>query len=271
MSYGQCSTSDFFSNAHFNFNACCPYTYSMLNCAQDWVQATPATSDYFACGFHMPGAPASVRINTSGYVGGYIVRDYTASGSGSADYEEYIGRCLNQPMLAGQVYTFTINIASFPLDSWGMNCGSIWYGASDITFFGSGQICPSIGGTLRFPTVSPVATDPWRCPVGVLDWHEIGSATYSPSSNWTQMTITLRPTVNIYRIMFGGECDPPVSYRPNGTCLPYFVYDDIRLTVQCSDNNPCTDDLCINGVCQYPPKSCNDNIPCTLDVCITAP
>ncbi len=33
------------------------------------------------------------------------------------------------------------------------------------------------------------------------------------------------------------------------------------------DGNPCTDDACVNGVCQHTPKNCNDNNACTADSC----
>jgi parallel beta-helix repeat protein len=46
-------------------------------------------------------------------------------------------------------------------------------------------------------------------------------------------------------------------------------------TAQCSDNNACTTDSCLNGVCSYPPISgccistlqCNDTKICTIDRC----
>ena len=35
----------------------------------------------------------------------------------------------------------------------------------------------------------------------------------------------------------------------------------------CDDGNECTDDTCVNNVCQYPANNCDDADDCTTDTC----
>src|SRR5680860_184376 len=58
-------------NPSFEDHSCCPSSYSQLNCADTWIQATDATSDYFNCGYSF-GAADNVGLTPpdgSGYVG----------------------------------------------------------------------------------------------------------------------------------------------------------------------------------------------------------
>ena len=41
------SVQDLIPNSSFEDTDCCPSSFSQLNCAQNWVQASNATSDYF--------------------------------------------------------------------------------------------------------------------------------------------------------------------------------------------------------------------------------
>src|SRR5690554_4135249 len=38
-------------NPSFEDRNCCPSSFSQLSCADTWIQATTATSDYFNCGY----------------------------------------------------------------------------------------------------------------------------------------------------------------------------------------------------------------------------
>ena len=52
-------------NPSFEDMDCCPTSYSQLNCASIWSQATSATSDYFNCGYNF-GAATAAGISTPG-------------------------------------------------------------------------------------------------------------------------------------------------------------------------------------------------------------
>ena len=79
---------------------CCPEENSQLDCANTWIQASQATSDYFnTCGF-TGAAPLPFPDGTAG--AGVICTD---------NYSEYIGACLNSVMQAGQTYQIQFDLA----------------------------------------------------------------------------------------------------------------------------------------------------------------
>ena len=131
-------------NPSFETMNCCPSTYSQLNCASSWVQASSATSDYFnTCGFQFSAATAAGigPPDGAGYVGTIV----------SDGYIEYVGACLTAPMVAGTSYSIQMQVASYPIDGFGNPCGGITYPAIDLTIYGapncsalpfSGYTCP---------------------------------------------------------------------------------------------------------------------------------
>src|SRR5204863_8666476 len=62
------------------------------------------------------------------------------------------------------------------------------------------------------------------------------------------------------------QCDSgdacAISSCFNGDC-------QVDSAKDCSDNNPCTDDLCnsTTGACSHPATNCDDKNPCTADSC----
>jgi len=79
---------------------CCPYEFSTmfmnwLACAQNWNQATSATSDYFhTCGFSPPTFPMPPPDG-----------DAAAGFISTTDYKEYVGSCIfDNPLYAGTEY-----------------------------------------------------------------------------------------------------------------------------------------------------------------------
>ena len=54
-------------------------------------------------------------------------------------------------------------------------------------------------------------------------------------------------------------CAPSRCNPASGRC--------VTIPMLCLDGDPCTDDVCAEGVCYNPPKSCDDQNACTDDVC----
>ncbi|MCO5268441.1 MAG: PKD domain-containing protein [Brumimicrobium sp.] len=223
-------------NPSFEDRNCCPTSFSQLNCAQTWMQATSATSDYFACGYSF-GAANQAGISAadgSAYIGAIFQNGW----------REYVGSCLLSPLLAGETYVLDFNIASFPITGMGGVCnnGTINYGDVDISIFGTTD-CSYL----------PVSTT--DCPSNASpNWNLIGSQTYSPSNSWSVLTITFTPTVDIYAIMIGAPCSLPAAY--NGSpCYAYFVFDNLILQAEDYFNslsitetgNYCTNDLTLHA------------------------
>ena len=214
-------------NPSFEQTNCCPTTYSQVSCAAGWSQATDATSDYFNCGFNFASATNAGLVPPPDGVA-YLGTIF------SPGWQEYVGSCLSTPMLAGQSYTLTMNIASAPIDGSGGVCngGVIDYGAIDITIFGN-PACVAF----------PIGTT--GCPPG---WPVLASVNYNPLGSWAPITFTFTPTTNINSIIIGSPCALPGSYSPPSGCYPYFYYDNLILTSSSATNLTQTGSFCMNNL-----------------------
>lgn len=229
-------------NPSFETIAYCPTSFSQLNGAASWVQATDATSDYFnTCGYVFPaltGTPLLPFPAGNGAAGTLFLQDW----------KEYLGTCLTSAMLAGTQYQIQFKVSSLSIDQLGNACPSginNTLGPVNITIFGANN-CSSlpINGTDCPSSLSPA-------------WSPLGVISYTPSLSWSTVTITFTPSSNINTIMLGPPCVLPPSY-PNGTsaCIPYFIFDDLTLNSSSAfglvDINPignyCTNNLVLNSV-----------------------
>ncbi|CAM4082011.1 MULTISPECIES: T9SS type B sorting domain-containing protein [Flavobacterium] len=217
----QCATTSVNSiipNPSFEVHSSCPTNFSIpgndqLSLATPWIQATSATSDYFnTCGYILPGVVSS-GLNTFPD-GNAIV------GAGFlSDWKEYIGTPLLSPMLSGTNYQLTFNIASLAINPTGGYLPGVIsnYEPINITLYG----CTD-GSNLPLNTVfSPNISDP--------TWKIIGHVTYSPLTDWEQVTMTFTPTIDINAIMIGAPAVLPNSYTLDQTIFPYFVFDNLLL------------------------------------------
>ncbi len=201
-------------NASFENYTECPSQFSQLNYATNWVQATEATTDYLnTCGLILNGVNDMSNIlmpfpSGNGIVGAIF----------SPNWNEYLGSCLTSPMLANTNYQLTFSIASLPIEDYGGSCngGNIYYEPVNITIYGT-QDCVNLP---LATTIAPTLVS--------NEWVVLGSALYTPQSNWGQLTISFTPATNINAIMMGApENLPPLYYGSD--CLPYFLFDDLVL------------------------------------------
>jgi gliding motility-associated-like protein len=106
------------------------------------------------------------------------------------------------------------------MSSFGNALTNIWFGAVDITVFGS-SIC----------TQSAIQTA--SCPAVSVDWVELGHASYQADGTWQTVNIPFTALNSIQSIMIGGPCSPPIdftfSYANGETFNPYFVLDNAAL------------------------------------------
>lgn len=207
-------------NPSFETMACCPSSFSQMNCAQNWVQASSATADYMnTCGMVFPAATAAglVPFPDGNGIAGLI---------SSIGYQEYIGSCLNSPMLKDSSYSLQMSIASTPITGFAAVCngGVINYTPSDIVLYGSTN-CADI----------PFSGQ--ACPPS--NWQILGSVNYTPVNTWGTITITFTPIVNINAIIFGSPCVLPASYTGT-SCYPYFYFDNLLLNKSTSFNSNLT-------------------------------
>ncbi|PZE16097.1 hypothetical protein DNU06_14970 [Putridiphycobacter roseus] len=184
-------------NAGFEDTLCCPSGIAQLNCAADWIQASNATSDYFnTCDFMSVISPPNFPLpdSGSGYVG--IIT--------SANYNEYIGTCLDSVMEVGVSYTINFHAA------WASGNDSIAF-----TFFGNPD-CNNL---------------PWNgstCPTGIDSWTELGvqTMTFDSLGEWVSVSLTFTPTYAINAIAIGGACN---GLDPASGSVNYYYIDDINI------------------------------------------
>ncbi|PHX82164.1 MAG: hypothetical protein CK539_06000, partial [Flavobacteriales bacterium] len=205
-------------NPSFELMNCCPTSFSQMNCATSWIQASSATSDYLnTCGYVFPACIAAGLVpfpNGNGILGCIF----------SPGWQEYVGACLTSPMLAGTPYTLQMDIASTPIDNMGNVCnnGIITFGPVNVILYGTTN-CANL----------PFAGS--GCPPSP-QFVILGQFLYTPVSNWGVITITFTPTVNITGIVIGSPCVLPASYTPPSGCYPYFYFDNLQLNTSTSFN-----------------------------------
>ena len=239
-------------NPSFESYDCLPVTFSMLDCATTWQQATFGTSDFFLNvegGFWDPTIPMPVPDGNG--IAGFIISNQLPifPSTDTTQYNEYIGGCLLNPMMAGENYTLQMDIAGSSWD--GFNTQGVYYGDVDITIFGAPE-CPP------WPIVVDSTNMDYGCPLSVAGWVELGHVTYAADETWQTVTIAFTPGVAIEAIMIGGPCDIPDDFSLDFstiTCYPYFWVDNLLLNTSTSfstittTGGICTDNLVlINSV-----------------------
>lgn len=217
-------------NPSFEQFNCCPTGLAQMNCATNWIQASPATSDYFnTCGFRqdlMRGSPPQPLPAGNGYVGFLDLRTHPTR---NATYKEYIGSCLSNTMLAGREYTLSFWIG------FGQRGNS--YGPRAITTLG-------IFGTSLCANLPFGAANSWLCPTSYPGWIELAKVTASGTNKWVKVKLKIKPTRDINAIAIGPECN-----RADG--LYYYFLDELLLeeTVRFDSiilgiqGNPCTEQI----------------------------
>ena len=238
-------------NPSFEAFDCVPEFYSQVNCLENWVQATSGTSDFYLNsngGLWNPVIPIPVPDGAG--IGGFHSYNQVF-GNMTFTTNEYLGTCLLSPMEAGVTYTLELDVAGIAWNPFQNAIGDIFFGALDITLFGSAA-CPTTNAEWLIQTDA----DPlmWECPVGVNDWTELGHASHAADGTWQTITIQFTPDTDIQAIMIGGPCNIPNDFTPAPQgALPYFYID--RLVLSVNESAPeitatggfCSDDMILTA------------------------
>lgn len=225
------------ANPDFESYNCCPDLWSEMNCADSWIQLTKGTSDYLNdCDFTTDGITS---YNGNGMIGGMISNIVNGAGT---EWKEYAATCLTGTLSAGQTYILSFQIASFWASGRIEFCDEPDYLPLNISVYG------------RASCVSMQIINTQDCPTS-NGWMQLDSIAYTPERSWSRLSFTIVPTFDVRAITFGAPCQLPAGYvvdpRNPNACYPYFVYDDIQLTIPCDDNQRCTIDACLMGVCTH--------------------
>ena len=213
-------------NPSFEDMLCCPTQKEELACADSWIQASAATSDYL----HLCGITVHPNVNKSvplpipdgeGYIG---FRD----GINFSQYKEYVGACLNSTMEVGKEYRldFFLGFApeinqTIPITIYGTTeCSNIPFGNGNTTF---------------------------GCPTNGPGWDLLGQQVVSGQGEWQNIIFDIvadKP----YNVMVVG---PGCTTNSNSGSTPYFFVDRLALAELADFDVPFAEiqgDLCQEGL-----------------------
>ena len=192
-------------NPSFENKICCPFGRSQLSCAEEWIQASSATTDYLHTCEWMgweefpPPQPFPDGNAIVGFRDGRIPRN---GDNPERDWKEYAGACLLNPMQDGIEYQFEffigfVNTVSSP------SLKVTLFGTPDCEYLPFGLNNESLG-----------------CPTNGPDWIELGSV-YANSipNSWQKLAITVKPDTAIHAIALG----PPCAHTQASVNTYYFL------------------------------------------------
>ena len=168
-------------NPSFEHTICSPTGNGQLNCAENWEQATLSTPELFSTNNFMPTmVPLPLPDGNN-----------CASSTFGPSIMDYLGTCLNGPLLAGQKYLLKFDIAADIYD--GSSALPLY--PVDLVLFGNDS-CGLFPLQVTF------------CPEG-LGYTELGRYTYPIQNQWSTIELYFTPLEDVTSIMLGGSCDFP--------------------------------------------------------------
>ena len=218
-------------NPSFESKSCCPVSPARMDCVNDWIQASEATTDYIhTCDWMgWPGMPMPLPVPDGQACIGFRNGDYSANRFAPA-WKEYMGICLPEPLKAGVSYILKFHVGfshaniSPPtqVELFGsIDCNHLPYGLG-VSDFG----CPSNGSGLK----------------------KLGSANVSGVNQWVETEIRFIPSEPVQTIAIGPPCENAIA---NNT-LFYFLDN---LILETEDNfhyeiglteHPCHSDVSLS-------------------------
>jgi len=195
-------------NPSFEEHTGCPTSISQLNFAKSWHQATAATSDYWI-GPPSCSKPRGTEQFPQANDGDAVVGAIRVNG---ASYVEYVGSCLQSPIVKGNNYTFNFAIAATRLTGYGTFGGNS-NGHSDLLCIPACGQFP-IGGHDYKGDNYPILAK--ASPGGGL----------VEGGGWKALTFTFTASNDCPAIMFGPSQDASDSTTNAGT---YLIFDALNL------------------------------------------
>ncbi len=229
-------------NPSFEDFSCLPYTFSEMTCADTWIQASDATSDYFNTNgftgdpFIIPTPPQPIP-DGDGFVG-FIESFYDGYGYTNG-YYEYIGACLTSPMLSGTDYTMQFDLGFGTFDY------------QQYPYYGFSFISPPVFEICMFGTADcanlPFSPSPniYGCATDDPNWIQLGCVTVAGEDEWVLTQLQFNPTVDIEAIVLGPGCED--GMEPPGGFQHYMFLDDLTLAESAAFTAPT---ITQNGNCE---------------------
>lgn len=215
-------------NPSFEDHSCCPSSRSQLNCANGWIQASEATTDYLnTCGWMgWDNLPPPLPFPDGEACVGF--RDGRFGMDDVPGWKEYSGACLLSPLKKGNNYRFRFSIGfTHEINSPPIN----------VTFFGSTDCA-----NLPFG----VGNANFGCPLNGPGWKTLGSVHAIGVNSWQTREINITPSEDIYAIAIGPDCPSRTS-----DVDIYYFFDNLVLAelrefefqISATEPNKCSDDF----------------------------
>lgn len=211
-----CEDKSYVPNYSFEDRSCCPSNPAQMSCADTWMQASGATTDYLnLCGLtNRSGvsAPVTPIPDGSGYVGVWNgVHNFLFDNN----YKEYAGACLTNKLKAGETYKLSFYV--------GYGAGNT---AFEIGVFGS-QNCSDLPFGIGMAS---------GCPMSYSGWNQLAVTNVSTAwGSWQLVNLTITPSVDIATLVLGPSCSPALP-TPSSVPGNYYYFDaiDIKRDVKIS-------------------------------------
>lgn len=198
-------------NPSFEDYICCPRSRGLLTCAETWIQASAATTDFLhTCDWMgwddlpvplpMPDGEACI-----GYRNGRFNTD-NFSDRKAPNYKEYVGACLSSPLGANITYRFRFNVG-FTYAENSPPTEVVFYGTSNCNNLPFGDDNREFG-----------------CPTNAPGWVILGSVPASGTETWTENQIDIIPKEDIYAIAIGPSCE-----EEDASADLYYFLDNLTL------------------------------------------
>ncbi len=213
-------------NPSFEDTLCCPEWRSQLNCADTWIQASEATTDYLhTCGWMgWDSLPPPLPFPDGNAVVGF--RNGRFGQEDVPGWKEYAGACLLRPLRRGNAYRFRFNVGF-----------TYWWNSppTNVVFYGSTD-CDNLPFGL--------GDSNFGCPTNGPGWKRLGSVYASGQNSWVERSIDIIPGEDIYAIAIGPDC---VDQNANDDL--YYFFDNLVLAEESAfefqvnaAGNPCSED-----------------------------
>jgi len=194
-------------NPSFENMSCCPEFEAQLNCADEWIQASAATTDYVhECGIlGLPFINAEAPLPFPDGQGAIGFRDGKPD---SFNFKEYTGACLMEPLKSGTQYKLDFFIGFQDNVEGSMNLKMAVFASMDCANLPFGNGDPDFG-----------------CPTNGPGFVLLGEMEYSGNNEWVNATFEFTPDEDYNVIVLGPSC----LINENLEMNPYFFFDNIIL------------------------------------------
>ncbi len=203
-----------------NYPDCC----FNINCLgnDEWVRAGGGATELYQPNCNSPFPFGGILNDDNFAAGGF---NYNTTQTGEA---ELMGTCLKETLLAGNEYTFSIEIGGAQVDELVENFEVLVMGITD---------CDNILDYRPLPSMS-------MCSVTLPREELVRINLFGLEEGWNSVSVNFTPTTDIEAIFFSPACD----HIPLADQYNYVFYDDIKITPAAVTSLEVTGSLCADNI-----------------------